>query len=245
MDTLSADAAAGRGYIKLRHDARFSPSDLRLLEVHEGWVHCGTTLNGQHQPVCTFLAKTSPSATVTQEGLAVSTELLAGVFTAGRMRKLCARLRGVALAEQGGNFLDVFRFFVEQGYEPRASYQHAHRIFRGSLPERCGPFTKDVCYLKGFVLVLAHMQRALRSPHWTPPLLFCGKTALADLSLLDEMAKDGLLAGPCHVPPMFADRSALSACLDRGLRTMPPACANILSAIMDAQDQPDGFRSAA
>ena len=32
--------------------------EVRLLEVHEGWVHLGTTLNGQRQPVCTFLGRT-------------------------------------------------------------------------------------------------------------------------------------------------------------------------------------------
>ena len=51
--------------------------DLRLLEVHEGWVHLGTTLNGQSQPVCTFLSKGPPSSTLTQEGLAVLTEVFA------------------------------------------------------------------------------------------------------------------------------------------------------------------------
>ena len=45
-DDLVADAAAGCDYIKIREDARFSPREVRLLEVHEGWVHLGTTLNG-------------------------------------------------------------------------------------------------------------------------------------------------------------------------------------------------------
>ena len=51
---------------------------VRLLQVHSGLpVHLGTTLNGQSQPVCTFLGKGPPSATTTQEGLAVLTEVLA------------------------------------------------------------------------------------------------------------------------------------------------------------------------
>jgi hypothetical protein len=45
-DGIVSDAAAGSDYIKLRREARFNHRDLRLLEVHEGWVHVGTTLNG-------------------------------------------------------------------------------------------------------------------------------------------------------------------------------------------------------
>ncbi len=75
-DGIVADAAAGSDYIKLREDACFTQREIRLLEVHEGWVHLGTTLNGQHQPICTFLSKGPPSSTITQEGLAVLTEVL-------------------------------------------------------------------------------------------------------------------------------------------------------------------------
>ena len=46
-DGIVADSAAGSDYIKVRQTARFTPRELRLLEVHEGWVHLGTTLNGQ------------------------------------------------------------------------------------------------------------------------------------------------------------------------------------------------------
>src|SRR5262249_55884815 len=60
-DGIVADAAAGSDYIKIRGNARFTAREVRLLEVHEGWVHLGTTLNGQNQPVCTFLSKGPPS----------------------------------------------------------------------------------------------------------------------------------------------------------------------------------------
>ncbi|HEY9881607.1 MAG TPA: tyrosine/phenylalanine carboxypeptidase domain-containing protein, partial [Leptolyngbyaceae cyanobacterium] len=55
-DGIIADAAAGADYIKIRKDAWFSQRDIDVLEVHEGWVHLGTTLNGLNQPVCTFLS---------------------------------------------------------------------------------------------------------------------------------------------------------------------------------------------
>src|SRR5262249_29687750 len=139
-------AAAGGNYIKIRGSARFTPQDVRVLEVHEGWVHLGTTLNGLCQPVCTFLSKGPPSSTVTQEGLAVLTEMAAGASFPARVKRLTDRVRAIALAEDGADFLEVYRFFEEQGYEYRDSYKQAARIFRGSLPTGCGPFTKDLSY---------------------------------------------------------------------------------------------------
>jgi hypothetical protein len=67
-DGIVADAAAGARHLKIRRDARFGEREIRALEIHEGWGHLGTTLNGLSQPVCTFLSKGPPSSTVTQEG---------------------------------------------------------------------------------------------------------------------------------------------------------------------------------
>jgi len=211
-DGIVADAAAGSDYLKIRGNARFSPREIRLLEVHEGWVHLGTTLNGQHQPICTFLSKGPPSSTITQEGLAVLTELLAFASHPGRVRRLTNRIEGVALAEAGANFLEVYRYFLEEGYDSHESYQHAMRIFRGSLPEGCGPFTKDLCYSKGFVLVYNYIRLAVsRGMVRRVPLLFCGKTTLADIKTLSQLVEEGLVEPPRFVPPQFSDLHALSA----------------------------------
>ncbi len=51
-DDMVADASAGADSIKLSQHAKFSDRDLKYLEVHEGWVHVGTTLNGAMQPHC-------------------------------------------------------------------------------------------------------------------------------------------------------------------------------------------------
>ncbi|HTU19717.1 MAG TPA: flavohemoglobin expression-modulating QEGLA motif protein [Gemmataceae bacterium] len=213
-DGIVADAAAGSDYIKLREDARFTMRDIRVLEVHEGWVHLGTTLNGQQQPICTFLSKGPPSSTITQEGLAVLTEVFSFASHPGRVRRLTHRIEGVALAESGADFLDVYRFFLDEGYKPRESYQHTMRIFRGSLPSGCGPFTKDLCYSKGFVQLYNFMRLAVsRGMVGRVPLLFCGKTNLDDIKTLALLADEGLLAPPRYVPPPFANLQALAAWL--------------------------------
>src|SRR5207253_1401164 len=211
-EDLAADAAAGCDYLKIREDARFSLREVRLLEVHEGWVHLGTTLNGQAQPICTFLSKGPPSTTTTQEGLAVLTEVFAFASHPGRVRRLSNRIEGVALAEAGATFLDVFRHFQGEGYDPRESYAHTMRIFRGSLPEGCGPFTKDLCYSKGFVLIYNYIRLAVsRGVIGRVPLLFCGKTTLCDIKTLSQMVDEVLVTPPRFLPPHFADAHALCA----------------------------------
>ena len=211
-DGIVADAAAGGDTIKLRQAARFGPRELRVLEVHEGWVHLGTTLNGQHQPICTFLSKGTPSSTVTQEGLAVLTEIFAFASHPSRVRRITNRIEGVALAEAGADFLQVYRHFLAEGYDPRESYQHTMRIFRGSLPANCGPFTKDLCYSKGFVLVYNFIRLAVsRGLVSRVPLLFCGKTTLADIKTISQLVEEGLVVPPRFVPPQFSDLHALSA----------------------------------
>jgi uncharacterized protein (TIGR02421 family) len=211
-DGIVADAAAGSDYVKIRTSARFTLRELRQLEVHEGWVHLGTTLNGQSQPVCTFLSNGPPSSTITQEGLAVITEVFAFASHPGRVRRLTNRIEGVAMAEAGANFLEVYRYFLEEGYDSRESYQHTMRIFRGSLPEGCGPFTKDLCYSKGFVLVYNYIRLAVsRGMVSRVPLLFCGKTNLADIKTLAQLVDEGLVVPPRFLPPQFADLHALSA----------------------------------
>jgi uncharacterized protein (TIGR02421 family) len=211
-DGIAADAAAGSDYIKLRREARFTLRDVRLLEVHEGWVHLATTLNGQRQPVCTFLSKGPPSSTITQEGLAVLTEVVSLASHPARVRRLAARVEGVALAEAGADFREVYGHFLESGCDERAAYRQAMRVFRGSLPSGCGPFTKDLAYCKGFVLVHNYVRLAVtRGSLRYVPLLFCGKATLADLKSLAQLVDEGLVEPPRYLPPPFADLNGLSA----------------------------------
>lgn len=210
-DGIVSDAAAGADYLKIRREARFSQRDLRLLELHEGWVHVGTTLNGRAQSVCTFLSKGPPSATVTQEGLAILMEVLAFASYPARVRKLANRIRAVAMAAEGATFLDVFDMLRGAGYPDLDSYTNAARVFRGSTPDG-PPFTKDLCYSKGFVMTYNFLQLAVRKGKLEyVPLLFCGKTTLEDLRTLAQLAEEGLVEPPRQLPPQFADPQALLA----------------------------------
>ena len=211
-DGIVADAAAGADYVKLRADARFSDRDLRLLEVHEGWVHLGTNHNADQQPVCRFLRKGPPSATVTQEGLAVFMEILTFSSHTSRLRRLSDRVRAIHLIEQGADFVEVVGVFREQGQELEQAYATAHRAFRGSLPSGALPFTKDLAYTRGFLEVFNFVRLAVRAAQLQRiPLLFCGKTTLRDLPLLEELLAEKLLQQPSFLPPQIADLHGLAA----------------------------------
>ena len=210
-DGIVADAAAGADYIKIRSDALFNERDVRALEVHEGMVHVGTTLNGLNQPICTFLAKGPPSSTVTQEGLAILMEVIAFASYPERLRKLTNRTRAIHMAEEGADFLQVFAFYQEQGYSAEESYGNASRVFRGSTPDGL-PFTKDLSYLKGFILIYNYIQLAVRKGKLEQiPLLFCGKTTLEDMRTLRQLVDEGLVVPPKYLPPQFRDLNALAA----------------------------------
>ncbi len=210
-DGIVADAAAGADYIKIRSDAMFNQRDLKILAVHEGMVHVATSLNGQHQPICTFLAKGPPSSTVTQEGLAILMEVITFASYPARLRKLTNRTRAIQLAESGANFLEVFEFYRGEGYSREESYTNASRVFRGSSAEGL-PFTKDLAYLKGFILTYNYIQLAVRKGKLNQiPLLFCGKTTLEDMRTLNQLVDEGLVVPPRYLPEPFADLNALSA----------------------------------
>lgn len=210
-DNIVADAAAGSDYLKIRRDAMFNQRDIDILYVHEGMVHLGTTLNGQRQSICTFLSKGPPSSTITQEGLAILMEIIAFVSYPTRLRKLANRIQAVQLVEQGATFVDIYRFFHDQGFGEKTSYTNATRVFRGSTPTG-KPFTKDLSYTKGFIMLYNFLQLAVREGKLESiQMLFCGKTNLEDIKVLTQLAEEGLVQPPTFLPEQMRDMRALSA----------------------------------
>ncbi len=208
-DEIIADASAGAEWIKLRKNAVFTERELRVLEVHEGWVHMATTLNGFSQPVCTFLSKGPPSSTISQEGLAIIMEIFTFSSSPKRVLMLTHRVTAIDMVEQGAEFLDVFKFYQDLGFEEETCYHATMRVFRGGLPN-LGPFTKDLSYSKGFVLIYNYIRLAIKqgSAHYIP-LLFLGKTTIEDLSVYSDLIDEGILIPPKFIPPQFKDLSGL------------------------------------
>ncbi len=211
-DNIVSDAAAGARYIKMRQDVMFSERDIQLLEVHEGWVHVGTSINGSTQPICTFLGKGAPSCTITQEGLAVITEIFTFSSYPARVQRITNRIKAIHMAEQGADFLEVFNHFNQNvGINEKDAYSMTARIFRGSTPTS-GPFTKDLSYAKGFLLIYNYIRLAVQMglSHYVPTL-FVGKLRLEDIQILNHLVEEGIVSAPRYVPPQFKDLAALSS----------------------------------
>ena len=210
-DGILSDAAAGADYVKIRRGGRFSDRDVNLLEVHEGWVHVGTSLNGARQPFATWLAKGPPCTMAIQEGLAVIMEVVTLNATPERARRLNNRILACDRAEDGADFREVCEFYRSEGYSEQECYQHAQRIFRGGVVRGGAPFTKDISYCKGFVMVYNFLRIAIRfgRPDLIP-LLFLGKLTLDDVPVLAPLLKAGIITPPQYLPPQFRDLNGLA-----------------------------------
>jgi hypothetical protein len=105
----------------------------------------------------------------------------------------------------------VFAFFRDEGYAQDECYSNASRVFRGSNPTGL-PFTKDLSYLKGFIMIYNYIQLAVRKGRLEQiPLLFCGKTTLEDMRTLRQLVDEGMVVPPKYLPQQFQDLNALSA----------------------------------
>ncbi len=210
-DEILADAAAGSDYVKVRNGARFSERDIDILEVHEGWVHVATSLNGQAQPVAKWLAKGPPRTTAVQEGLAALLEMFTFRTYPRRARRLNDRVLAVDKAEDGASFLDVFEWFRTEGYEEDECFHNTRRVFRGGVVGGGAPFTKDACYCKGIVLNYAFIRSAVQHGRLDlVPYLFVGKVAHEDVPVLARRVSDGVVRPPRYLPPMFRDLNGLA-----------------------------------
>lgn len=209
-DGIVSDAAAGGDYIKINQDVDFTDFDLKVLEVHEGWVHVGTTLNGRRQPWASWLSVGSPRVTACQEGLAVLIETLTFSSYPQRALKVSDRVVAVDMAEQGADFVEVFRFFANRGMAMDEAWKITQRVFRGGMVRGGSVFTKDLSYLRGFVENVNFIRSAIHSgvPEILP-MLFVGKVTLDDIPLLYEHYLEGTICGPHYMPEMFRDLNGL------------------------------------
>jgi len=210
-DGIIADAAAGGDTVKIRSDSMFSMRDLDILEVHEGWVHVGTTQNGTNQHVGKWLSKGPPRCASTQEGLAIIMEIFTFRSYPKRAKQVNDRIIAIEKAEEGANLLDLIEFYRTEGYSEEECLQNAKRTFRGGTLDGGAPFTKDISYCKGFIENYNFMRSAVRAgkPKLLP-FLFVGKVHVDDVPLLYQKFEEGIIDAPKHLPPVFRDLSGLS-----------------------------------
>jgi uncharacterized protein (TIGR02421 family) len=207
---MVADASASAKTIKLRQAATFTGRDIDILEVHEGWVHMGTTINGLEQRIAKWLHKGPPRVTATQEGLAVLMEIFSFVTFPRRARKINDRVLAISKAEDGADFLEVVEYFRTEGYDEDDCLIAAQRVFRGGDVRGKYPLTKDISYCKGFVENYNFIRACIQSGRSEiVPFLFAGKVNITDVPVLYQKHKEGLIDPPKFLPPMFRDLNSL------------------------------------
>ena len=211
---LIAKAAAGATRIRLRAGAAFSDYDRHQLLQHEAFVHSLTALNGREQTVLPSMSLSSPRTTATQEGLAVFAEQITGSIDIERMKRVSLRIEAVAMALDGADFMQVFRYFRDAGQVPTESFTSAQRVFRG-VPTTGGyAFTKDTVYLRGLIGVHTFFRWALKQRKLRLcRMLFAGKMTLADVQRFEPLFDSGDLVGPRWLPEWVERANGLAGML--------------------------------
>lgn len=211
---LIAKAAAAATRIRLRQSAIFTDYDRAQLFQHEALVHSLTALNGRMQPVLKSLELSSPRTTTTQEGLATFAEQITGSTDIQRMKRVSLRIEAVAKALDGANFIDVFKYFLEQGQSEQESFASAQRVFRG-VPATGGlAFTKDTVYLRGLISVHTFFRWSLRQDRLRLcRQLFAGKMTLDDVIRLEPMYAAGVIEPPRWLPHWVQRANGLAGVL--------------------------------
>jgi uncharacterized protein (TIGR02421 family) len=209
---LSARAVAGADVVRIRDRTGFGAAELTRLEHHEGYVHVATTLNGKSQPALDALGIASPRVTAVQEGLATFAELQSQSLDLDRLEILADRVVGIQMAMDGADFIDLYVYFLEHSDTPEDAYEAARRVMRGGPTSGNAPFTKDVTYLEGLLLIFNFLQAALlRHRPELLRLLFVGKIHTDDLPLLLQLEHEGLVVAPRFLPAWARDLRFLAA----------------------------------
>lgn len=209
---LTARAAAGSNYVKIRKGAIFSRNDLDQLFHHEVMVHTLTYINGRRQPLLKTLGYNAPRTTATQEGLAVFAEYISMSIELVRLNRIALRIIAIDMAERGADFIDLFRFFREHEQNDEESYYSAMRIFRGGNGDGGIIFYKDNVYLRGLIEVASFLKQAMHDGMIHDiALLFCGKLTTQDVLRLQPLSDRGHIADPAYMPDWAKNSSELAA----------------------------------
>lgn len=196
--------------LTLGPEAKVQRSRVDALLQHEVGTHLVTHVNGSAQPV-TCLASGLAGYDETQEGLAVLAEIACGQLTAFRLRQLAARVVTVHRMVAGADFRECHAGLVDEGIPASSAFTTVMRAFRS------GGMTKDAVYLRGVLDLLDHVRHG-----GTLDLFLLGKFALADLPLIEDLARRGILR-PARVHARWLTDPACAARLRAATELTDPA----------------------
>ena len=209
---ISARALAGSRKIRISETEMFSQLDKNQLLNHEAFIHAATMLNGRKQTHLKCLGLGAPRTTKTQEGLAVASEVLTHSIDIARLRRIALRVLGVQKALEGADFIEVFKFFLDEGQSELDAVRSTERIFRGGHFKGGVVFTKDSVYLQGLLEIHTFMKLAIwhNKPEYILGL-FAGRLTMGDVIRMRPLFESGWLVAPVYVPRWASDFRKLAA----------------------------------
>ena len=191
-DSMIANALVSGTTIKINTAAKINKTEAMALAHHEIGVHLVTTLNGRAQPL-KILSIGCPLNTMTQEGMAILAEYLAGCLTIKRLKVLALRVLAVDSMLKEKDFRTTFLMLKEQYHlSDEQAFTITARVFRG------GGFTKDFLYLQGFHQMLNAYESESNFNY-----LLAGKTSIDYLPNITQLIDKGLLIAPKFIAPAF------------------------------------------
>lgn len=174
-------------------EAGVAANRANALIQHEVGTHLVTQVNGSRQPL-QVMGTGLAGYDETQEGLAVLAEIACGELTTSRLRQLAGRVVTVHRMLGGSTFRQCWEGLVDAGFPRGGAFTTVMRIFRS------GGLTKDACYLRGLLDLLAHLKGG-----GDVDAFFLGKFSLEDLPLIDELNARGILTDPVVLPRWYDD----------------------------------------
>lgn len=193
-DSMIANILVSGTTIKVNSAALVSETEVKALAHHELGVHLTTTLNARSQPL-KILSLGCPVNTMTQEGLAILSEYLAGYMTVPRLKVLALRVLAVHSMINEKDFKKTFLLLHEQHNTPKdLAFTITARVYRG------GGFTKDYLYLQGLHQMLNAFETRKDFAN-----LMCGKVAIDYLPIVSRLVEKGYLVKPTYIAPAIAN----------------------------------------
>lgn len=191
-DAMIANALVSGTTIKINTAAKVGKIEAMALAHHEVGVHLVTTLNGRAQPL-KLLSIGCPLNTMTQEGMAILAEYLAGCLTIRRLKVLALRVLAVDSMLKEKDFRATFLMLKEQYHvSDEQAFTITARVFRG------GGFTKDFLYLQGFHQMLNAYESEANFNY-----LLAGKTSIDYLPRITKLIEKGVIFAPKYITPAF------------------------------------------
>lgn len=129
-----------------------------------------------------------------------------------RLKKIVNRVLAIDKAENGISFQELFEWHKEKSMDEKSACNSTERVFKGCQTNGRGYcFTRDITYLKGFILVYLFIENCLRNNEEDLlQQLFNGHTTFSYLPVMKQLEHEGIIKAPKYIPSFYRDKEKLT-----------------------------------